>query len=77
MTIDELKPIIESLIFVSEEPITTKQLTSILEEATAEDIETAVEQLADECNSRAGGIEIRRIAGGYRMTTRPDKSEYV
>ncbi|MGH9823999.1 MAG: SMC-Scp complex subunit ScpB [Blastocatellia bacterium] len=77
MTIDELKPIIESLIFVSEEPITAKELSNILEGEQATDVEAAAEQLMEEFNSKEGGLEIRKVAGGYRMTTRPDKSEYI
>ena len=39
MTVEELKPIIESLIYVSEEPIGLKQLGVILEGESADDIE--------------------------------------
>jgi len=77
MTIDELKPIIESLIYVSEEPITVKQLAAILDGESAEDIQTAAEQLAEEFNSRSGGLEMRQLAGGYRITTKTELSEYV
>jgi segregation and condensation protein B len=77
MSIDELKPIIEALIYVSEEPITLKQLTAILEGESTEDIQAAVEQLSAEFNSRGGGLEVRQLAGGYRITTRLELSEYV
>lgn len=77
MTVDELKPIIEALIYVSEEPITLKQLAAILEGESADDIQAAVEQLSAEFNSRGGGLEVRQLAGGYRITTRPELSEYV
>jgi segregation and condensation protein B len=77
MTVDELKPIIEALIYVSEEPITLKQLAAILEGESADDIQAAVEQLSAEFNSRGGGLEVRQLAGGYRITTRPEFSEYV
>src|ERR1051325_6354295 len=77
MTIEELKPIIESLIFVSEEPIATKQLASLLEGEFMEDVEDASEQLMAEVNARGGGLEMRKLGGGYRITTRPEYSEYV
>lgn len=77
MTVDELKPIIESLIYVSEEPITVKQLAAILEGESVVDIQTAADQLAEEFNARGGGLEVRRLAGGYRITTRLELSEYV
>jgi segregation and condensation protein B len=77
MTVDELKPIIEALIYVSEEPITLKQLAAILEGEATDDIQAALEQLSAEFNSRSGGLELRQLAGGYRITTRPELSEYV
>ena len=77
MSIDELKPIIEALIYVSEEPITLKQLAAILEGESTDDIQAALEQLSAEFNSRGGGLEVRQLAGGYRITTRPELSEYV
>jgi segregation and condensation protein B len=77
MTVEELKPIIESLIYVSEEPISAKQLAAILEGESIDDIQTATDQLAEEFNARGGGLELRQLAGGYRITTRPEFSEYV
>jgi segregation and condensation protein B len=77
MTIEELKPIVESLIYVSDEPITVKQLAALLEGEAIDDIQTAIDQLAEEFNSRGGGLELRQLAGGYRITTRPELSEYV
>lgn len=77
MTIEELKPIIESLIFVSEEPITVKQLAAMLDGETKGDIEAAAEALIEEFNARTGGLEIRSLANGYQIRTRPEYSEYV
>jgi len=77
MTVEELKPIIESLIYVSEEPITVKQLASLLDGESVDDIQTATDQLVEEFATRAGGLELRQLAGGYRITTRPEHSEYV
>jgi len=77
MTIDELKPIIESLIFVSEDPISLKQLETLLEGESAEGIEAACRQLTEEFNARGGGLEMRLIAGGYHIKTRPEFNEYV
>ena len=77
MTIEELKPIIESLIFVSEEPITVKQLAAILDGEAKADIEAAAEALVEDFQARGGGLEIRRLAEGYQIRTRPEYSEYV
>ena len=77
MTIDELKPVIEALIFVSEDPISVKKLAEILDGESDDQIKSACDQLLEEYNQRGGGIEIRKISGGYRLSTRPELSEYV
>jgi len=77
MTVDELKPIVEALVYVSEEPITIKQLSSLLEGEAVADIQAAADQLFEEFNARGGGLELRQLAGGYRITTRTELSEYV
>jgi segregation and condensation protein B len=77
MTIEELKPIIEALIFVSEEPLSIKQLTSLLEGESLEDVKAACDEMTEEFNARNSGLEMRLLAGGYRISTRPELNEYV
>src|SRR5262245_18173658 len=77
MTIEELMPVIDALIFVSEDPIAVKRLAALLEEEDEAHVEAACEQLMEVYNARAGGTEIRRIGGGYWLSTRTELSEYV
>ena len=77
MTTSELKSTLEALIFVSEEPLTAKQIALLIDGESIENIEVAADELMEEINNRDGGLLMRRIAGGYRLTTRPDLSEYV
>ncbi len=77
MTIEELKPIVESLIFVSEEPITARQIAALLKEESSADIDAACQQLEAEFNARNSGLVMQQLAGGYRIATRPEYNEYV
>jgi segregation and condensation protein B len=78
MTAEELKPLIESILFVSaDEPITQKRLLEIFEEETEADVTGALDALVREYGERQGGIDLRQVAGGYRFSTRPEHSEYV
>jgi segregation and condensation protein B len=77
MTRDDLKPIIESLIFVAEEPIGVKQLAAILDGEDGLELESACMELIEQFNSRNAGLEIRQVAGGFKMSTRPEHSEYI
>ncbi|HEV7373798.1 MAG TPA: SMC-Scp complex subunit ScpB [Pyrinomonadaceae bacterium] len=72
----EMMAIIEALIFVSEEPLSTKALADTLKEDRGW-IETAVEALAEEFNARNGGLYLREVAGGWQFATRPEHHEHV
>jgi segregation and condensation protein B len=72
----EMMAIIESLIFVSEEPLSTKALADILKEDRGW-IEAAIEALAEEFNARNGGLYMREVAGGWQFATRPEHHEHV
>ena len=72
----ELIAIVEALIFVSEEPLSTKAIADVLKEDKGW-IEMAVEELAREFNSRQSGLQLREVAGGWQITTRAEYHEYV
>ncbi|MFN2455213.1 MAG: SMC-Scp complex subunit ScpB [Pyrinomonadaceae bacterium] len=72
----EMMAIIEALIFVAEEPLTTKALADVLKEDRGW-IETAVEELAREFNERNGGLYLREVAGGWQFATRAEHHEHV
>jgi len=72
----EMMAIIEALIFVAEEPLTTKTLADVLKEDRGW-IETAIEELAKEFNERNGGLYLREVAGGWQFATRAEHHEHV
>ncbi len=73
----ELQPVIEALLFVADEPLTFKQLCKILGEVDEADVRTALDELVAACEAREGGLEIREIAGGWRISTRPQHHEFI
>jgi segregation and condensation protein B len=72
-----LKYILESLLFVAEEPLSVQQFSAIVETGEADAIRAALEELIEEYDHRGGGFELRRIAGGYQFRTRSEYSEWV
>ena len=72
----ELVAVVEALIFVSDEPITAKVLSEILEE-DKESIRAAVEALKDEYEGRESGLQLREIAGGWQIATRTELHDDV
>ena len=72
----ELMALAEALIFVADEPITSKLIAEVLDEER-ESIEAAVEELQKEYESRDSGLQIREIAGGWQIATRTEFHEEV
>lgn len=73
----ELKHIIESLLFVSEEPLTVDKIKSVIESADKKEILTALGELSEEYESRNGGFYLCQVAGGYQLRSQPTYHEYI
>ena len=76
-TRDELKPVIEAILFVADEPLGFKQLCKILGEVSEGDVKLALDELVAEYDERQSGLEFREIAGGWRISTRPQNHEFI
>ncbi len=74
---EELKPVIEAILFVADEPLPFKHLCKILGEVGEEDVQAALAELVAEYEARNSGLEIREIAGGWRISTRPQNHEFI
>ena len=72
----ELKSIAEALIFVAEEPLSAKSIADVLN-LDANSVAAAIADLASEYEKRNGGLQLREIAGGWQIATRPEHHEHV
>jgi len=72
----ELKAILEALIFASPEPLTPKAIFKLLDNEPKEDVLAALASLKDDY-TRAGGLQMVEVAGGYQIATRPDLHDWV
>lgn len=76
-TSEELKPVIEALLFVADEPLPFKQLCKVLGEVPEEEVQAALDELVADYEARNSGLDIREIAGGWRLSTRPQNHEFI
>jgi len=76
-TAEELRPVIECLLFVAEEPLTFKVICKVLGTVPEEDVQHALDALIADYNERASGFEIREVAGGWRLSTRPQHHDFI
>jgi len=83
-----LKAQLEAIIYAAETPITLEQMiglvrNTVVAEGAADDAEiksrvrSSLEELVGEYGSPSHGIEIRQVAGGYRLSTKPEQHEVV
>jgi segregation and condensation protein B len=72
-----LKEIVESLIFVSLEPLSLQKLKDVLADYPEAEIEQAARELLQSYASNDRGIQIVETGGGYVFSTRPELDAWV
>ncbi|MFZ3073283.1 MAG: SMC-Scp complex subunit ScpB [Thermodesulfobacteriota bacterium] len=77
MTKDELKPIIEAIIFAADHPVGTDKLCGILEGEKREDVKDALFELVLEYKTANRGFYIEEVAGGFQMRTNPSLAPWI
>jgi len=71
---EKLKSVLESLLFVAQEPVDVGVLARVLRTETKL-VEEAVESLAAECRDR--GVRVQRDGRYVQMVTDPEAAAYV
>ncbi len=83
-----LKAQLEAIIYAAETPISLEQITTLVKESIAAEgvsdeseiksrVRSTLVELVGAYGSAEHGIEIREVAGGYRMSTKPEHHELV
>jgi segregation and condensation protein B len=84
-----LKPQLEAIIYAAETPISLDQIASLVKESALAEapeldaaeiksrVRAAIEELVADYSAPAHGIEVRQVAGGYRMSTKPEQHDAV
>jgi segregation and condensation protein B len=74
---EELRSIVESLLFVAEGPLTIQRLGEVLEDVEKDDIRTVAEELRAELESNRRGVRLVEVAGGYQLRTAKVNADWV
>ncbi|HXZ32387.1 MAG TPA: SMC-Scp complex subunit ScpB [Terriglobales bacterium] len=83
-----LKAKLEAIIYAAETPVTLDQLIGLVRESVINEgaanntdmqvrVRAALEELIRDYYAPEHGIEIRQVAGGYRMSTKPEQHDLV
>ena len=74
---EDIKNIIESLLFVAEDPLTMDSIKKVLDSTDSNAIRNVLHELSSEYEARKGGFFLREVAGGYQIRTRPEYSQWI
>lgn len=75
--LEDIKNIIESLLFVAEAPLNIDHFKKAIPEAETRTIKDIIQTLQEEYESRNGGFIIHEVAGGYQFRTKPEYKEWI
>ncbi len=73
----EIKAVLEAIIYVSEDPVREDELLRLFPAGTEEAVREALSELLVEYEGVPRGLRISRVAGGYRMQTRPEHDGWI
>jgi len=74
---EEIKRIIEALVFASANPITENRIKSVIEELSVAKIQQIIDELNGEYEKNQHSFHIVRLGGGYQFVTKPQFSKYI
>ena len=80
-----LKATLEAIIYAAENPVTLDQIVQLVRESTPAEndsdlrsqVKATIEEMVAAYSTEEHGVEIRQIAGGYRMATKPEQHDVV
>ena len=72
----KLKAVLEAIIYVTDEPLSLEQICIAIEQPRDRVIDL-LEQLAADYEKPERGLSIREVAGGFKMSTKPEHHEAV
>ncbi|MBS2937937.1 SMC-Scp complex subunit ScpB [Nocardioides sp. J2M5] len=72
----ELRPALEAILMVTDEPLDRVRLASAVGHPVA-DVEAALEELSADYTAQGRGFDLRQVAGGWRFYSRPELASVV
>ena len=72
----DLKAIVEGVVYVTDEPLSAEQIAAALQKPAAT-VSRILEELAAEYSKPEHGLMLREVAGGYKLSTKPEHHEAI
>ena len=75
--IEKIQDIIESIIFVSDTPVTLNELAGLFNDIERKEVREAINNLEKKWEELNRSFTLQNIAGGYQFRTKSEYSEYI
>ncbi len=73
---DRLKAVIEAAVYITDEPLSTEQIAAAVEQPL-DLVQSILQELVEEYAAPSRGLAIRELAGGYKLSTKPEHHEDI
>jgi segregation and condensation protein B len=73
---EQLKAVLEAIVYITDEPLSAQQMAAALEQPL-DRIKRLLDELVAEYAQPAHGLSVREVAGGYKMATKAEHHEAV
>jgi segregation and condensation protein B len=74
---DEIRAVLEALIFASPQPLTPREIGTVLGGVPKESWQAAITEMRADYARDGRGLQLVEVAGGYQITTRPEYNDWV
>jgi segregation and condensation protein B len=74
---EEIKSILESLLFVADVPQSTQRLAEVIDGSDRKTIQEILAELQNELETQNRGVRLVEVAGGYQLRTPKTNAEWV
>lgn len=74
---DDLKKIVETLLFITDRPVKPTRLADVIDGANVKQVREVITALQDEYTAQGRAVQIVEIGGGFQMATKPEYGRWV
>ena len=74
---DDLKKIVETLLFITDRPVKPSRLADVIDGSNAKQIREVISALQEEYTAQGRAVQIVEIGGGFQMATKPEYGRWV
>jgi segregation and condensation protein B len=74
---EDVKSVLESLLFVADGPLTLQRCAEVLEGVSKDEIRSVLDQMQGELESQRRGVRLVEVAGGYQLRTAKVNADWV